>query len=256
MVSGDNPGRALLDALRREVISALHDAAAAVLPSLAGLPVDPAFAGTPYDGLVLGKVEAAHPVLVALGLLTVDQPPVSLALHGWRDTPDDHAPRGIAYVATGPAGAVVVLSAVPDHGPRLTLRASGLMGGSLLDAPLLGGFALSVTGRTDDRVEIAFTADAPPEVVSLHPDAHVELVLTRAGTGNRLGLDEGPSVLFGAVQANLWAGGDAAGGFDAGGGLTLRDGEVALAPASWPTWCRSRPDSPSRSTRRWRRGRA
>ena len=230
-MSTDNPGKALLDALRREVLSALEQAARDVIPDLAGLAPDPAFADTPYDGLVLGKVQTAHPVLAVLQLLSFDQPPVSAALHGWRDTTDAGAPRGVAYVVRTAAAGVVALSVVPDGGPHLaTLRASGGLSGPLLQGQLDGGFLLTVSGSTTDAMEVGFSLDQPPQVVALRAGSHVELAVERTGAGDRLGPDSGPSVLFGTLAAGLSGGADAAGAFEAHAHLTLSKGEVVLAP--------------------------
>ncbi len=220
---GADPGQDLLEVLRHALVDALHDAASALVDDLAALEPDPDFAGTAFTGQVLRPATTAHPVLDALRTLTGGQPSEGVGLHGWRQTAPD-GPVGLALVARA-GDAVVALAVVPAAGPVLVLHAAGLTGTRVEVAR--DRTHLVVAGTTPDRLEVAFSADAPPEPRRLVAGSEVSLLLQRA-PGDRLG--DGPSVDFGAaeVTARLWAGGDAAPHRSAR--LTLSHGEVALVP--------------------------
>src|SRR5215216_1634851 len=116
-----SPGRQLLDVVRRELISALHDAA----------------------------TQSANPVLATLaGLSDADGGGLRAGLRGWRDGAADGAPRGVAYVVSAGGTAVAALTVVPAAGARLTLRAAGFEAGQSVQLPLANGFVLAVSGTT------------------------------------------------------------------------------------------------------------
>jgi len=228
----ESPGRQLLTILQRELVHSLHDAVAELVGNLDALAADPDFDATPFAGRVLGGVQPDNAVLSALsGLSSGDASPARAGLHGWRDEAADGAPRGVGYIVRSGDGRVAALSVVPAAGVRLTLRAAGLTGQSL-DLPLANGFTLRLTGATAEQVEVAFLPDQPPAVARLSPGDRVEVEFRRDSVGHVIGLDEGPSVLFGAVTVGGWLASDAGGQLTQGAHLTLRGGEVALN-ASW-----------------------
>jgi hypothetical protein len=225
----DVPGQRLLDLLRRQLVDAFVDAATAVAGALAALPPDPRFDGTAYAGRILGPVAPNHPALAVLATLSGDAMAGHVGLHGWRSAADDAAPRGLAFVATA-GHAVVLTTVVPAEGPHLVLRAAGLAGGDLVRIPVLTEFTLTVSGNTTDEIEIVFYSDRPPAVNRLAAGSRIDVGLSRSSRGERLGPAAGPSVLFGAVDFGGFVAAGVDGGFDRGGHLVLKGGEVALTP--------------------------
>jgi hypothetical protein len=226
----ESPGRQLLTVLQRELVHSLHDAVAELAGDLGALSADPDFDATPFAGRVLGAVQPENAVLSALsGLSSGSAGPARAGLHGWRDEAAEEAARGVGYVVRSGDGAVAALSVVPAAGVRLTLRAAGLTGQSL-ELPLANGFTLRLAGAAAEQVEVAFFPDQPPAVARLAPGDRVEVELRRDGVGDVVGVDGGPSVLFGAVTVGGWLASDPAGRLTQGAQLTLRGGEVALAP--------------------------
>ncbi|MEG3630131.1 DUF6603 domain-containing protein [Streptomyces poriticola] len=226
----EDQGTRLLRLVSRTFVSALEEAAAAVMQDLAGLPVDERFAASPYAGRILQAVHPDHPALAVLDRLSADAGTTHAGLHGWRDTAADDAPHGLAFVATSGDGAVALLSVVPQGHPAVTVRAAGFSGGSIPPLPLPGGFTLTIGGNTPGELAVGLSSETPPAVLQLPAGSRVELALARSGPAEPVGVEGGPAVQFGAVSTGAFVGADPTGELEHGGHLRLTGGEVVLAP--------------------------
>lgn len=225
---GQSPGRQLLTTLQRELVHSLHDAATALVEQLAALAPDPGWDGTPFDGLVLGPVEPADPVLGALAGLATDNGKPAVGLHGWRDSIADGAARGVAYTVRAADGLALVVSVTPST-PELTMRASGLTGQSITVA-LGNGWSLRVGGAAAGSLEVSVGSDGSPRTTASSPGDWLEVEFRRAGTGGALGVPGGPSVNFGTVTVGGRLEVTANGALGRQAWIGVRDGEVTLAP--------------------------
>lgn len=218
---GDSPGRQLLTAVRRELVHSLHDAAAALAGQLAALAPEPGWDGTPFAGRVLGPVAPTDPVLGAFAGLTADGNGAVAGLRGWQDD----AARGVAYVVRFADGAAVAVTVTPAA-PELVVRAGGLTG-ETRELPLASGWRLRIGGAVAGTLEIAIGPDGEPLLHASTPGDWLEAEFHRDHS-DLLGIAGGPSVDFGAITlagrievTGAWS-----------GHLTIRDGEVRLAPST------------------------
>lgn len=206
----------LLDLLRRELVTAVRDAAARTAGDLTALGPDPALAGTAFADRALAPVNPAlNPVLAAFSLLTGE----NAQIRGWRE---DGA-TGLAYVVRADS-AVAAVTIVP--GGRLTLRAAGFGAGRTVRLPVGDGFELTLTATTEaGEAVVAFDTDGPPDLARLGGGDRIEFALARATPMDRIGVEGGPSVELGTVSAGGWFANGSRGGH-----LTIERGRVALAP--------------------------
>jgi hypothetical protein len=235
----DSTGRQLLGILRRELLTALHDAVAGVVGDLGALEVDRTFDGTPFAGRVLTPAEVDNPVLAWLAGFTDSAGgggaagAVQARLRGWRDEATDGAPRGIAYVVSDGGTAVAALSVVPGgaNPTQAVLRAAGFGAGQSIDVALGNGFGLRVRGVTSaDEIEVVLSPDQPPVATRLAAGDRVDIDLDRPSQGERLGLEGGPELQLGSVSAGGWVANGPSAPFDGGGHLRLEKGLLVLAP--------------------------
>lgn len=229
---GASPGRQLLDVVRRELVGAVNDAVAQIAGALTALRADPAFDATAFAGRVLEPVALDQPVLASLkGLTSVAGGGAEARMRGWRDAATDGAPRGIALVVSAGRAVAAVTFVPADGGPRLVVRAAGFADAEALDVPLEGGFALHLAASTNEReVAVAFAPDAPPTPLALDAGARLEFALSRPDRRDIVGIEGGPSVRFGAIQAGAFVASTPTDPFERGGQLTLSGGEVTLTP--------------------------
>jgi hypothetical protein len=224
-------GDRLGEVLRRELIQALQEAVSQVAGELGGLAPDESFADPPFAGRVLAPVGSANPVLTALRVLeSAPAAGVEGSLRGWRDEPTDGAPVGVAYVARS-GGAVAAVSLLSTGGAPLTLRAAGFGGAESVQLAIGGGLTLSITGSTSEgELAVAFSPDGPPAVSALGASDRLDISLTGGDPAKTLGTEGGPAVRLGQVDMSAWIAGPPATPLDRGGRLSLKGGEVALAP--------------------------